>query len=106
MLEMHVDVEEANGLPCVTARSSARSRNAAMTDSTAKLAAEQQPLAELVSQWRIPPRTGALKVGVDPGTANIAVVVLDENDNPVAGISHPSRAVKDGGGGFLTASRW
>lgn len=24
------------------------------------------------------------------------MVVLDENDNPVAGISHPSRAVKDG----------
>ena len=60
-----------------------------MTDSTATR--RLNTLAELVSQGGYRPWTGALKVGVDPGTANIAVVVLDENDNPVAGISHPSR---------------
>ena len=75
-----------------------------MTDSTATR--RLNTLAELVSQGGYRPWTGALKMGVDPGTANIAVVVLDENDNPVAGISHPSRAVKDGVVvDFLTASR-
>jgi len=63
-------------------------------------------LAELVSSGACLPCTGALKVGVDPGTANIALVVLDQEDNPVAGISHPSRAVKDGVVvDFLAASR-
>lgn len=63
-------------------------------------------LAEKVRSGDCRPCQGALKVGVDPGTANIALVVLDEEDNPVAGISHPSRAVKDGVVvDFLTASR-
>ena len=92
-------------MACVTATaSSARLRNATMTDSTATR--RLNALAELVSQGGCRAWAGALKVGVDPGTANIAVVVLDENDNPVAGISHPSRAVKDGVVvDFLTASR-
>ena len=82
-------------MACVTATaSSARLRNATMTDSTATR--RLNALAELVSLGGCRAWAGALKVGVDPGTANIAVVVLDENDNPVAGISHPSRAVKDG----------
>lgn len=55
-----------------------------------------QLLAELVSSGQSRPWQGALKIGVDPGTANIALVVVDEQDNPVAGISHPSRAVRDG----------
>lgn len=63
-------------------------------------------LAALVHSGECRPCVGALKVGVDPGTANIAVIVLDEADNPVAGISHPSRAVKDGVVvDFLMASR-
>lgn len=63
-------------------------------------------LASLVSSGEYRPCRGALKVGVDPGTANIALVVLDKEDHPVAGISHPSRAVKDGVVvDFLTASR-
>ncbi len=82
-------------MACVTAiASSARLWNAAMTDSTATR--RLNALAELVCQDGFRAWSGALKVGVDPGTANIAMVVLDENDNPVAGISHPSRAVKDG----------
>lgn len=55
-----------------------------------------QLLAELVSSGQSRPWQGVLKIGVDPGTANIALVVVDEQDNPVAGISHPSRAVRDG----------
>lgn len=63
-------------------------------------------LAALVSSGECRPCAGALKVGVDPGTANMVLVVLDEEDNPVAGISHPSRAVKDGVVvDFLSASR-
>lgn len=53
-------------------------------------------LAELVSSGTCRPCTGPLKTGVDPGTANIAIVVLDADNQPVAGISQPSRAVKDG----------
>ena len=55
-----------------------------------------QLLAELVSSGQCRPWQGSLKIGVDPGTANIALVVIDEQDNPIAGISHPSRAVRDG----------
>lgn len=63
-------------------------------------------LAELVNSGEYRAWTGGLKVGVDPGTANIALVVLDEKDRPVAGISHPSRAVKDGVVvDYLSASR-
>ena len=63
-------------------------------------------LAELVSRAESRPWDGKLKVGVDPGTANIALVVVDEQDRPVAGISHPSRAVRDGVVvDYLSASR-
>lgn len=65
-----------------------------------------QALAEWVSREACPPYDGNIKVGVDPGTANIALVVVDENDNPIAGISHPSCAVRDGiVVDFLAASR-
>ncbi|MBN1052097.1 ethanolamine utilization protein EutJ [Clostridium botulinum] len=37
-----------------------------------------------------------LKVGVDLGTANIVLSVVDENNNPVAGASYPASVVKDG----------
>lgn len=63
-------------------------------------------LAALVQSGECRPCAGALKVGVDPGTANIALIALDEQNNPVAGVSHPSRAVKDGVVvDFLAASR-
>ncbi len=39
---------------------------------------------------------GKLKVGVDLGTANIAIAVLDENDNPIAGATEAASVVKDG----------
>lgn len=37
-----------------------------------------------------------LKVGVDLGTANIVISVVDKEGNPVAGASYPASVVKDG----------
>ena len=39
---------------------------------------------------------GRLKVGVDLGTANIVLSVLDEDNRPIAGATYPSTVVKDG----------
>jgi ethanolamine utilization protein EutJ len=39
---------------------------------------------------------GDLKVGVDLGTANIVLSVLDEEGIPIAGASYPASVVKDG----------
>lgn len=39
---------------------------------------------------------GKLKVGVDLGTANIVLVVLDQEGNPVAGALREAKVVKDG----------
>lgn len=52
--------------------------------------------SQLIREERCLPYEGALKVGVDLGTANTVIAVLDENDNPVAGASAPSKAMKDG----------
>lgn len=37
-----------------------------------------------------------LKVGVDLGTANIVIAVVDEDNNPIAGASYSASVVKDG----------
>lgn len=42
------------------------------------------------------PWEGKLKVGVDLGTANIVVSVVDERGKPVAGMTTPSKVVRDG----------
>jgi ethanolamine utilization protein EutJ len=39
---------------------------------------------------------GNLKVGVDLGTANIVISVVDEFNNPIAGASSPASVVRDG----------
>lgn len=39
---------------------------------------------------------GELKVGVDLGTANIVLSVVDSNNRPIAGAMYPSSVVKDG----------
>lgn len=39
---------------------------------------------------------GNLKIGVDLGTANIVISVVDEFNNPIAGASSPSSVVRDG----------
>jgi ethanolamine utilization protein EutJ len=50
----------------------------------------------LIREKDVNPYEGELKCGVDLGTANIVVAVVDENDYPIAGASHPSKVVKDG----------
>ena len=39
---------------------------------------------------------GTLRTGVDLGTANIVLAVVDEQNRPVAGASYPSTVVRDG----------
>ncbi|MCE0495494.1 ethanolamine utilization protein EutJ [Vibrio salinus] len=63
-------------------------------------------LAELVRTGECHRRHMPYKVGVDLGTANIALVVVDRNNRPVTGITYPSTVVKDGVVvDYLTASR-
>lgn len=63
-------------------------------------------LAALIDSGECRPCSGVLKVGVDLGTANIAIVVVDDDNQPVAGVTYPSSVVKDGVVvDYLTASR-
>lgn len=50
----------------------------------------------LINEKRCKDYKGKLKVGVDLGTANIVLSVLDEDNNPIAGATYPSHVVKDG----------
>ncbi len=59
--------------------------NATIAEMEAKI---YQPVSE--------PYQGKLYVGVDLGTANIVVTVLDENKRPLAGALQEGRVVKDG----------
>lgn len=52
--------------------------------------------ARLVREQACNPYRGDLKIGVDLGTANIALAVVDSKNHPVAGITHPSTVVRDG----------
>lgn len=52
--------------------------------------------SQLIQEERCMPYKGTLKVGVDLGTANTVIAVLDETNNPVTGVSSPSKAMKDG----------
>lgn len=51
---------------------------------------------ELIKTKRVNEYKGKLKCGVDLGTANIVVAVVDEDNHPVAGATYPSKVVKDG----------
>lgn len=54
-------------------------------------------LSDLIRNNKInPEKKGKLKCGVDLGTANIVLVVVDENNTPVTGAIYPSKVVKDG----------
>ena len=55
-----------------------------------------QEFETLVETGRVNPFTGPLRCGVDLGTANIVLAVVDEDNNPVAGASYPSKVVRDG----------
>ena len=52
--------------------------------------------AELVQTGECKKFRGRLKVGVDLGTANTVLAVVDSNNRPIAGASAPSHAIRDG----------
>lgn len=52
--------------------------------------------SELISKKEKRHYEGNLKVGVDLGTANIVIAVVDQSNNPVAGVSREASVVKDG----------
>lgn len=52
--------------------------------------------SNIVSSGEVANYEGTLKTGVDLGTANIVISVVDEQNQPVAGASFPSKVVKDG----------
>ena len=52
--------------------------------------------AELVKTGECKKFKGRLKVGVDLGTANTVLAVVDTTNRPIAGISAPSHAIQDG----------
>lgn len=52
--------------------------------------------AELVQTGQFKKFKGRLKVGVDLGTANTVLAVVDTSNRPIAGISAPSHAIQDG----------
>ena len=51
---------------------------------------------DLIREKTFNPFEGPLKVGVDLGTANIVLAVVDSEGKPVAGATYPSSVVKDG----------
>ena len=57
---------------------------------------ELADFASLVSSGDVRPFEGPLKVGVDLGTANIVMAVVDQDNRPVAGMSVHSSVVRDG----------
>lgn len=50
----------------------------------------------LIEKNEFAPFEGDLKVGVDLGTANIVLSVVDSNNTPIAGATYPSTVVRDG----------
>ena len=52
--------------------------------------------SELIKNEEFRPYEGDLRLGVDLGTANIVVSVVDSNNTPIAGASYPSTVVRDG----------
>ncbi|MFT9498110.1 ethanolamine utilization protein EutJ [Anaerosolibacter sp.] len=55
-----------------------------------------ESFAKLIEGQQMNGYQGNLKVGVDLGTANIVLSVLDEMNQPVAGALYPASVVKDG----------
>lgn len=52
--------------------------------------------AELIREKKANVYSGNLKVGVDLGTANIVIAVVDENNRPIAGVTQGASVVRDG----------
>ena len=53
-------------------------------------------LLEMVRTGECKKFRGRLKVGVDLGTANTVLAVVDSTNRPIAGVSAPSHAIRDG----------
>lgn len=51
---------------------------------------------ELIKSRRANPHEGPLKIGVDLGTANIVIAVVDQNNRPIAGVTRGANVVRDG----------
>ena len=62
--------------------------------------------AELVKTGECKKFKGRLKVGVDLGTANTVLAVVDSNNRPVAGISAPTPSVTESSSITTTPSSW
>lgn len=52
--------------------------------------------AKVVNQQKIEKYSGNIKVGVDLGTANIALSVVTEDNHPLAGALYPASVIRDG----------
>lgn len=52
--------------------------------------------SNLISENKCSTFEGELRTGVDLGTANIVISIVDSNNIPVAGATYPSTVVKDG----------
>lgn len=52
--------------------------------------------SDLVASGKFNKWSGNLRTGVDLGTANIVLSVVDENNQPIAGATYPSKVVRDG----------
>lgn len=55
-----------------------------------------EEFSKLIKEKKCNKYKGKLKVGVDLGTANIVLSVVDEENKPVAGATYSSSVVKDG----------
>ncbi|WP_154026550.1 ethanolamine utilization protein EutJ [Olsenella uli] len=67
-----------------------------MADELASANAVLKEFERLVDTGATNPFEGPLRCGVDLGTANIVLAVVDEDNKPVAGASFPSKVVRDG----------
>ena len=53
-------------------------------------------VSQLIEEKKVNPWEGELRTGVDLGTANIVLTVVDEQNHPVTGASCASHVVRDG----------
>lgn len=67
-----------------------------MSDELARANATLEKFDQLVQTGETIPFKGSLRVGVDLGTANIVLAVVDDDNTPIAGASYPSKVVRDG----------
>lgn len=67
-----------------------------MSDSLSQANKTLLEFEHLVLTGETRPFEGQLRTGVDLGTANIVLAVVDDNNTPIAGASYPSKVVRDG----------